>query len=101
MPGGWQGSTRRTSLPPNWPQLCAAVLDRDSHRCTWIEDNRRCPAEATEVDHIQRGDDHRMVNLRALCAWHHGRKSSAEGNAARWAVREQRAPEAHPGMTTN
>lgn len=98
MSGGWQGSTRRASLPPDWPQIRAAVLARDHGRCTWIEHNQRCPQHATEVDHIVRGDDHRPTNLRGLCQDHHARKSSAEGNAARWAVREQRAPEAHPGM---
>jgi hypothetical protein len=35
------------------------------------------------VDHIDPGDDHRLTNLRDSCKTHHGKKSSAEGLAAR------------------
>lgn len=84
MPGQWQGSDRRDRLPSNWDtEIRPAILKRDSYRCRWIEHNQRCTARATDVDHINRGDDHRPQNLRALCAPHHARKSSAEGNQAK------------------
>lgn len=76
------------------------MLKRDGHRCTaLLEDGTRCPAKATDVDHIVRGDNHDLPNLRALCGWHHARKSSAEGNAARRrGPSHRRPPEQHPGL---
>jgi hypothetical protein len=44
-------------------------------------------------------DDHRLEALRSLCAEHHARKSSAEGNAARWKFTEKRPKPTHPGLT--
>ena len=68
-------------------------------------DGRRtkCLRPATDVDHIRAGDDHSEDNLRALCSWHHLKKSSAEGNAAKAAKRSQRQEkfvrsEDHPGL---
>lgn len=82
MPG-WQGSTRRSSLPSNWPELRRLVLERDGHRCVErFSDGTRCPDKATEVDHVRRGNDHGLSNLRSLCEWHHQQKSSREGAAA-------------------
>lgn len=100
----WETSTRRDTLPPDWPALRRLVLARDSYRCRWIEHNRRCPVTATDVDHIDRlGGDH-PSNLRALCGPHHQRKSSREGGVAAGAARRarkaarKRPPEPHPGL---
>ena len=98
MPGRWAGSSRRDRLPPNWKAICAAIRQRDGGRCTWVEAGHRCRQAGTDVDHVVPGDDHRPENLRLLCPDHHKRKSSAEGNAARWRVRERRPREAHPGL---
>ena len=99
MPGRWAGSGRRVRLPSNWRAIRAAVLRRDGHQCTWVQDGQRCTQQATEVDHIRpMTDDHTLESLRSLCAMHHGKKSSAEGHAARWAIREARPKEPHPGM---
>lgn len=90
---------RAERLPPDWPTIHLAVLERDGHRCTVLMRNgTRCTDRATEVDHIVPGDDHRPENLRAICTWHHRRKSSAEGNAARRRLTTQRPAEAHPGL---
>lgn len=95
----WQGSTRRQRLPPRWPEIRRAVLERDGWRCTHVDPaGGRCTAPATDVDHINPGDNHAPANLRSLCRAHHAAKSSAEGNAARWRVRERREPERHPGL---
>lgn len=99
MTGGWAGSDRRAELPPNWnSEIRPAILLRDGYRCRWLTHGTRCGRQANQVDHIKPGNDHRPENLQALCAEHHAAKSSAEGNAARWAVRQRRAPEAHPGL---
>lgn len=67
----------------------------------------RCPELATEVDHVQRGDDHSEANLRSICEYHHRKKSSIEGGQARmeqWKKqraeidRRFRRDEQHPGL---
>lgn len=73
----WESSTRRARLPGNWNTLRAAALRRDRHRC------RTCGAPATEVDHIARGDDHRLTNLQSLCSPCHQAKTTAEATEAR------------------
>ena len=98
MPGKWEGSTRKRTLPTNWRAIRKRVLHRDGGRCTWITNRQRCTEPARDVDHIDRrgGDDD--SNLRSLCPWHHGRKSSAEGNASRRRLTTKRPREAHPGL---
>jgi 5-methylcytosine-specific restriction endonuclease McrA len=101
---GWQNSDRRDRLPPDWFKIRARVLRRDGHTCTHRDDyGIRCADLATDVDHIKPGDDHSMENLRALCSWHHNKKSGAEGGAASQANRRRqnrkfRRTEDHPGL---
>lgn len=86
----WNTSTRRRRLPADWPTIRRRILQRDP-TCT------DCHAgPATEVDHVTRGDDHSDGNLTGLCTPCHGKKSSAEGHAAR--PRLARPAEAHPGL---
>jgi len=40
-------------------------------------------AASVEVDHIQRGNDHRLVNLRGVCARCHKEKTQREAAEAR------------------
>lgn len=97
---GWEGSTRRERLPDDWPERRAHVLRRDGYRCTARRrDDTRCPARATDVDHIEPGDNHDPSNLASLCSWHHARKSAREGGQAAAARRppRRRPPEPHPG----
>lgn len=101
MPGGWSDSNRRAELPPNWAsEIRPRILERDGYRCTAILRNngRRCPDKATDVDHVGDRHDHCDENLASLCEWHHDRKSSAEGNAARKRISSRRPPERHPGL---
>ncbi|GAU67317.1 hypothetical protein SSP35_04_04050 [Streptomyces sp. NBRC 110611] len=97
----WHGSDRRSRLPNDWPVRRLSVLKRDGFQCVafpW-DTGARCTAPATDVDHILPGDDHDPVNLQALCRWHHARKSSAEGAAARGRRPSRRRPERpHPGQ---
>lgn len=98
MTGHWANSTRRARLPPGWATVIVPrILKRDRRVCYL------CGAPGADtVDHVRPGDDHSDSNLAAVhdrnpphC---HRTKSSREGATARWAVRERRAPEAHPGM---
>ncbi|GAA1431376.1 HNH endonuclease signature motif containing protein [Microlunatus lacustris] len=101
MPGQWQGSTRRARLPADWPAIRERVLRRDGRRCQHRDHEGApvCGELATDVDHVQRGDDHSIGNLRSLCRRHHAIKSSREGNAARRArYARNDEPEAHPGL---
>ena len=96
----WEGSDRASRLPANWPQLRAIVKRRAGGRCEErMRDGSRCRDRGTECDHVVPGDDHSLDNLRWICDWHHARKSSAEGNAARRRPTARRSPEPHPGLT--
>lgn len=100
----WEGSTRRQRLPDDWPKRRNAALKAANGKCeARMSGGRRCGWKATDVDHIEAGDDHSPANLQAICSWHHGRKSSGEGNAAKAAKRQQtadkfRRTEEHPGL---
>lgn len=101
---GWNGSSRRDRLPPDWPIIRKRVLKRDGWLCQWrMTDGSKCHADANEVDHVKRGDDHELRNLRSLCKWHHAKKSAGEGASAGWAKKRQidqrfRRSEDHPGL---
>jgi hypothetical protein len=100
----WQGSERRSELPPDWTARRKRVLRRAGGQCEERDPqtNERCQEVATDCDHIKPGGDHSESNLRALCAWHHQQKSSREGAAARAAkyrknAKKFRRTEEHPG----
>lgn len=96
---GWETSNRASRLPSNWQALRLRVLRRDRYSCQ-VKDQHgiKCNAVASEVDHVEAGDDHSMRNLRAICRTHHGQKTSAEGHAAWNAKRipRRRPQETHP-----
>lgn len=100
----WAGSDRRARLPDNWDELVAETRERAGGQCeAKVFASRggrfRCPHPGTDCDHIERGDDHRQENLQWLCEYHHRKKTSAEGLAARDAIKAKgtRPPEQHPG----
>ena len=100
----WQGSNRRDRLPANWNTLRQRVHRRDGSRCkVYLSDGTQCNAPAVDVDHIQRGDDHSLENLRCICDYHHKAKSAQEGGRAYQAkMRKSKAKfrreEMHPGL---
>jgi 5-methylcytosine-specific restriction protein A len=97
----WEGSTRKARLPRNWQALRKQVMERDDYRCTaTLRDGSRCAEAGSEVDHIEAmADVHTLDALQLLCSWHHAKKSSREGNAARLRPPPLRRPsEAHPGL---
>lgn len=102
----WATSNRKDRLPPDWPEIRIRIFQRDKYRCQWRPfkgSTEICGQLATDVDHIERGDNHADSNLQALCAPHHRRKSSSEGRQAQLAAKRQitkrfaRQPEKHPG----
>lgn len=75
----WQGSTRRSRLPKNWPTLRRKVLAAQP-TCAHCH---KLPA--TDVDHIVAGDNHDLANLQGLCSPCHTRKTVAERDRRRGA----------------
>lgn len=99
MPGQWRGSSRRDELPAAWDtKIRPRIFERDGHQCTIVDDGVRCTYRATDVDHIGDKHDHSDENLRAICTWHHRKRTSEQGNAARRRIPERRRPERHPGL---
>jgi 5-methylcytosine-specific restriction protein A len=98
MPGGWEGSQRKTELPDGWElRIRPAIIERDSGRCRWIQDGKRCPARGTDVDHVGDKHDHSLSNLRLLCGFHHKRRTSVQGLDAKRAKASRNA-ERHPAL---
>lgn len=93
----WSSSDRRTRLPKNWHALRACILKRDKYRCQIRLEG--CSVIATDVDHIARGDNHSLENLRAACSGCHKKKTQAEAQEARRRKRaaRYRPIERHPG----
>lgn len=107
MSGHWEGSERRSTLPANWEELKRLVKARSGGRCEWkinpaAGNYRRCPNPANGgVDHFKGRDNHALDALRDSCHDHHSKKSSAEGNQAKVAMRALRLrprTEEHPGL---
>lgn len=97
----WQGHARRDQLPPEWKRhIVPRIKKRDQGVCQWRDEHGDiCGQVGTDVDHKVRGSDHSDENLQLLCHWHHLRKTSKEGAAARGpALTERRPPERHPGL---
>lgn len=105
MSGGWAGSTRRDSLPADWPQRRQDVKTRADGQCERVKGStsRRCTNPGTDCDHVIRpaaGGTDELDNLEWLCLWHHRDKTSREGNDARKAAiaSTKRKPTKHPGL---
>lgn len=74
----WEGSTRRSRLPADWPKIRLRILERDPI-CQICHE-----ALSTDVDHIQPGDDHSDENLQGACRSCHLSKTAIEANQKRW-----------------
>lgn len=80
---------RSERLPRDWRHKRLVVLARQKWLCAYPG----CCLEAVEVDHIQRGDDHRLENLQGLCVKHHRQKTQGEALGER---RRRAALRLHP-----
>ena len=88
----WASSDRRHRLPPDWKATRRRILRRDKYTC-------KCGRPATDVDHIDPSGSDEDWNLESLCSECHGRKSAAEGHAAKARLKQllTRPPEQTPG----
>jgi 5-methylcytosine-specific restriction protein A len=77
QPKAWEGSTRRSRLPPGWEKIRKRILERDPI-CSICGN-----ALSTVCDHKVPGDDHTDENLQGICAECDKAKSSREGVEAR------------------
>lgn len=73
------GTNRSERLPKDWQTRRRIVLNRNQGICVATD----CQEDATDVDHIRRGDDHSLTNLQGLCASHHATKTAYEGQIAK------------------
>lgn len=80
-PAAWsKSSSSSRSLPRDWNDRRARVLERDGHAC-YV-----CGRPAVEVDHLlprTAGGGDELSNLAAICEDHHREKSKAEAAAGR------------------
>lgn len=100
MAQGWSGSTRLERLPEDWKFRRAYILERDGFRCrAFLPDGRRCPKDATDVDHVIENDDDSYSNLQSLCRGHHnsktGRYAGKQSQKARKKRKNLRPVEKH------
>lgn len=91
-------SPRKARLPDDWELNYRKPVMRRAKGLCQIK-GPRCIHRATQVDHIHRGDDHRLDNLQAACRSCHADKSAQEGVQARSTKKRSglRSPERHPG----
>lgn len=92
----WEGSDRRERLPDDWEWRRAETFRVHGDTCHVCKESG-----ADEVDHVERGDDHRLENLRPIHSWRtpqrcHVFKTAREAAAAK--ARLRRPPEKHPGL---
>lgn len=102
MAWGQHPSSRRSTLPPDWPKIRQRVLNRDRRQCQIR--GPHCVRTATEVDHVGDRHDHSLEQLRSACTPCHTARSAqqgatASGTARRARVAARRRPqERHPGV---
>ncbi|PWH05205.1 HNH endonuclease [Brachybacterium endophyticum] len=94
---GWNNQhARMRQLPKDWRRIRQSVIARDSGRCV------QCGERGTDVDHIARGNDHSIENLRLLCRSCHMRRTGRDGGTAkRRPKRTHRPPRQHPGFRSD
>lgn len=78
----WEGSTRRSELPPGWSHRIVPRILRRDPVCT---DGVVCGglALSTEVHHTGDPHDHRETNLAGVCAACHTARTAQQAAAAR------------------
>ena len=92
-------TNRKAELPSDWALRRIRVLRRDSYACQHRDrpGGPKCLAPANQCDHIERGMNHSLENLQALCREHHAQKTAREALEAKMA-RRRVDPEPHPGL---
>lgn len=111
----WTTSNRRQRLPTNWNKLRKQVLAKANYKCAGLDPDTTpppttreaqgsahrwhhpaCTMRATDVDHINAGDNHELSNLQALSHACHTAKTTHENAAAKARIRATAARERPP-----
>ena len=111
----WTTSNRRQRLPTNWNKLRKQVLAKANYKCVGLDpvttpppsgrEARRgacrwhhpaCDMRATDVDHIDAGDNHGLSNLQALSRACHTAKTAHENTLAKARIRATATRERPP-----
>lgn len=74
----WEGSTRRSELPPDWEKRRRSVIARADHICEECKD-----ALGKDVHHVGDKMDHSLDNLQLLCGLCHRAITQQQATAAR------------------
>lgn len=111
----WTTSDRRQRLPTNWNKLRKQVLAKANYKCAGLDPaitppptsrevqrgarrwhHPTCTMRATDVDHINAGDNHELSNLQALSHACHTAKTTHENAAAKARIRATATREQPP-----
>ena len=111
----WTTSNRRQRLPTNWNKLRNKVLAKANYKCAGLDPDTTpppssreavegchrwhhpaCDMRATDVDHIDAGDNHEISNLQALSHACHTAKTAHENAAAKARIRAAATRERPP-----
>ena len=111
----WTTSNRRQRLPTNWNKLRKQVLAKANYKCEGLDPvatpppssreaqrgvrrwhHPACDMRATDIDHINAGDDHELSNLQALSRACHTAKTTHENAAAKARIRATATRERPP-----
>ena len=98
----WARSNRQASLPDNWKKVRGRRLIMDSYLCQI--NGRGCTDKATEVDHMNGPNDHRLTSLQSVCETCHKGKTNRESHVQKAAKRAEiesrfKRDDGHPGMS--
>lgn len=93
---GWSSgpSKRSSELPKDWARRRKLVIARDGGKCVW------CGAPGSHVDHIERGGNHELINLRLLCRSCHMRRTGRDGGRTDRVKRSHRKASRHPAYVS-
>lgn len=97
----WARSNRKASLPDNWQKVRGRRLIMDNYLCQI--NGRGCTDRATEVDHMNGPNDHRLSSLQSVCETCHKAKTATESHVKKAAKRAEirsrfQQDEGHPGL---
>jgi 5-methylcytosine-specific restriction protein A len=92
---GWNS---KRALPKDWGARKLRVWREKGRVCALQYDG--CEGYATEVDHIDGNEDHRIVNLQPVCSRCHDVKTKRQSKVAARKKADLLHPreEKHPGM---
>lgn len=79
----WEGSTRRTELPPDWERRRRRVLARPEDQTCTLGTTCGGLALSVEVHHVGNKHDHSLENLAGVCKRCHTEETLRQAAEAR------------------